>query len=161
MRFPLFVVCLLAYSAAAGEAAAGAKFNHFKSYEKAKVKPERYVDIVTTHPEDEYLDGSQKIMLRKRTSQYNHPGDMFDNSWTGYTKKTPTDAYRKKKAAARARRNSGRRLRGGERIYLHPPVFWQPSPSFSLFSFLLFVTLGVLYCTIGDSFTTQNKIEML
>jgi hypothetical protein len=84
------------------------KFNHFKSYKDAIVKPDRYVDVVTSHPIDEYLDPSQKIMHKKRTSAVDHPSDTFDNNWNGFEQK---NLSKKKAAVIRAKRESSSSIR--------------------------------------------------
>jgi len=59
------------------------KFNVFKSYENADVKPPQYSEKRLRHSIKEYLDPVQKKMLHLRHS-VDQPNRMFDANWSGF-----------------------------------------------------------------------------
>lgn len=60
------------------------KFNMFKSYQNAKVKPKQYTkNPPKSRPLSEYLTNHQKGMLKRRYGQ-DVPGAMFDEKWSGF-----------------------------------------------------------------------------
>ena len=61
-----------------------AKFNRFRSYENAKVKPPMYSKASRHHDVSEYLSPTQKYMVshQKRDS----PNVMFNSGWSGFDK---------------------------------------------------------------------------
>ena len=60
------------------------KFNRFRSYENAKVKPKSYSARNNKHAVSEYLSPVQKYMVANQ--QRDVPGNMFDNNWSGFNK---------------------------------------------------------------------------
>ncbi len=60
------------------------KFNAFKSYKDAAVKPANYGRVERRNfPIEEYLSGNQMKMMRSRRGA-DRSEDMFDNSWSGF-----------------------------------------------------------------------------
>lgn len=70
------------------------KFNTFKSYAKAKVRPEKYAKRSTRHAISEYLTPIQIKMLNERNSK-DTPDVMFDNKWSGFNGFQPKPITRK------------------------------------------------------------------
>jgi hypothetical protein len=64
------------------------KFNYFKSYKDAAVKPKNYGrKVQRDHSVTEYLSPNQIKMLRKRKGP-DEPNNMVDASWTGLNKQS-------------------------------------------------------------------------
>ena len=61
------------------------KFNMFKSYKNAKVRPKQYSQRSRPHSIEEYLSPSQMKMLRERSGP-DKSENMFDANWSGYHK---------------------------------------------------------------------------
>lgn len=60
-------------------------FSVLKSYKDAKVKPKNYArKIQRTFPEEDYLDETQKSMLRKRRAKSPEAADIMTNQWSGF-----------------------------------------------------------------------------
>jgi hypothetical protein len=58
------------------------QFNIFKSYANAKVKPIQYAGVSRKHAIGEYLDITQKKMMRYRKGR-DAPNLMFNEKWNG------------------------------------------------------------------------------
>jgi len=65
------------------------KFNVFKSYADANIKPPQYSREKKhlRHSIEEYLDTRQRKMYKIRYSR-DSPDVMFDKNWSGFNKKT-------------------------------------------------------------------------
>ena len=60
------------------------KFNIFKSYKNARLKPPQYSHKrFSKHATDEYLSPLQKMMLAARKGK-DTPDVMFDKNWSGF-----------------------------------------------------------------------------
>jgi hypothetical protein len=60
-------------------------FSVFKSYKDAKIKPKNYAKTnQRTFPEEDYLDETQKSMLRKRRAKSPEAADTMTNQWSGF-----------------------------------------------------------------------------
>jgi len=80
-------VAILCLVLLAGTANAQNKFNAFKSYKNAKVKPPHYgTKIKNNHPINEYLNEDQSRMMKHRKSQNHHPDAVYKETWSGFDK---------------------------------------------------------------------------
>lgn len=72
------------------------KFNAFKSYKDAAVKPANYGRVQRRNfPIEEYLSGNQMKMMMARRGK-DRPEDTFDNNWSGFKQ------YKDNRAAGKA-----------------------------------------------------------
>lgn len=73
------------------------KFNIFKSYKDATVKPDNYGKVIRKdHPVTEYLDSKQLKMLRERTGP-DTADNTFDNHWSGFKDKSLLNQSKQKR----------------------------------------------------------------
>jgi hypothetical protein len=83
-KFTLYILLLISIMVTINMTNSQHKFNIFKSYENAQVKPKQYSKKQLRHSIDEYLTSVQKQMLRKRSNKRNNIKDMFDDNWSGF-----------------------------------------------------------------------------
>ena len=83
-KFTLYVLLLIFILVTVNMTNSQHKFNIFKSYENANIKPKQYSKKYLRHSIDEYLSSIQKQMLRKRKNKENNVKDMFDDNWSGF-----------------------------------------------------------------------------
>ena len=103
-KFQLFIICLIIFFCIQVQAQ---KFNVFKSYKDAKVKPDRYgKTIQKDHDIREYLSENQMKMLKERTGP-DTPDNSFDNSWSGFKDKSVQAQARKNRMKSRKIRTKG------------------------------------------------------
>jgi hypothetical protein len=82
----------------------GQKFNVFKSYKDAAVKPRNYGKIIQRdHPVTEYLDERQMKMMQGRNGP-DTPENEFDNNWSGFKDKSVLAMLKKKNKGAKRNR---------------------------------------------------------
>lgn len=85
------------------------RFNTFKSYKDAAVKPANYGKVIQKdHPITEYLDSKQLKMLQERTGPVT-PDNSFDNSWSGFKDKSVLAELKKKRGGGGGRGRKGKR----------------------------------------------------
>lgn len=60
------------------------KFNRFRSYQNAAVRPISYSKVSRPHAVSEYLSPTQKYMVANQKRDI--PSNMYDNSWSGFEK---------------------------------------------------------------------------
>lgn len=82
---PFYTFCLiLLISCLLTNVVEGQKFNAFKSYKDAKIKPKHYGrEEQRTHPIEEYLTSNQMKMMRARKGG-DTADNSFDNNWSGF-----------------------------------------------------------------------------
>jgi tryptophanyl-tRNA synthetase len=87
MHYSLWLIFLQFFVAFAEQ-----KFNIFKSYANADVKPPQYTKQKKhlRHSINEYLDPMQKKMKQLRESP-DTPGAMYDSKWSGFNLKENKD----------------------------------------------------------------------
>jgi hypothetical protein len=61
------------------------RFDVFKSYANAQVKPPQYLKTSVKHSIDEYLSPNQKYMMHKRHGP-DDPNNSFGADWSGFNK---------------------------------------------------------------------------
>jgi len=61
------------------------RFDVFKSYANAQVKPPQYLKTSVKHSIDEYLSPNQKYMMQKRHGP-DDPNNSFGADWSGFNK---------------------------------------------------------------------------
>lgn len=83
-KMTIFILILIGLLVTINMTNSQQKFNIFKSYENAKVKPKQYTKKHLRHPINEYLTKVQKQMLRKRIDKKDNIGDLFDENWSGF-----------------------------------------------------------------------------
>lgn len=82
------------------------KFNIFKSYKDAAIKPDNYGKVIQReHPVTEYLDSKQMKMLRERNGPMT-PENSFDNKWSGFKDKSVLMQNKLNKRNGKKRRKS-------------------------------------------------------
>ncbi len=83
-KFTLYVLLLIFIMVSINMTNSQHKFNIFKSYENAQVKPKQYSKKQLRHSNNEYLTSVQKQMLKKRKEKQDNSKDMFDDNWSGF-----------------------------------------------------------------------------
>mmetsp|Transcript_22416 Transcript_22416/g.24500 ORF Transcript_22416/g.24500 Transcript_22416/m.24500 type:complete len:226 (-) Transcript_22416:3743-4420(-) len=84
------------------------KFNIFKSYKDAAIKPDNYGKVIQReHPVTEYLDSKQMKMLRERNGPIT-PENSFDNKWSGFKDKSVLMQNKLNKRAGKKQRRKSK-----------------------------------------------------
>ena len=83
-RMTIFVLILIGMLVLINMTNSQQKFNIFKSYENANVKPKQYSKKYLRHSIDEYLTSVQKQMMKRRKDKKDQQNDLFDENWSGF-----------------------------------------------------------------------------
>ena len=155
----VLIICLLISNLAVtcqSQAQSG-QFNIFKSYGNAKVRPVQYAKQSRQHPIGEYLDATQKKMMKYRNGPDSAKLMFTDKGWTG-NKKDNTNTGETRRLAVGMEEDQEEGQLGRKKLLVFSAT---DSPFFFLgLSAIAFIFFGTFYCIITSRRVRLGKDEV-